>query len=259
MADVEMAASASIAEASLPASLQPESSTTTDVDMNGESSEQKVEETNEEAEKKEDELPEDANETLYIQNLNESVRTESKSTIVPLDVSSRALTSQHANNSPKHPSSPFFWPIVLKETLHNLFKPYRPLPTLTAHRNIRMRGQAFISFQTKEQAEKARKDVMGFPLYGKPMVSEYLIHTVNPLSCFSPNFSFFQVVKFAKTRSDVVVTKIDGEQALESWKAVRKEHKSELLLRDIARFSWVSKICYTRSIYINLSVFIESE
>lgn len=35
-----------------------------------------------------------------------------------------------------------------------------------------MRGQAFVSFPDKETADKARREVAGFPLYGKPMVSD---------------------------------------------------------------------------------------
>ena len=37
-----------------------------------------------------------------------------------------------------------------------------------------MRGQAFVSFPNKEIADKARREVAGFPLYGKPMVNELL-------------------------------------------------------------------------------------
>jgi RNA recognition motif-containing protein len=59
----------------------------------------------------------------------------------------------------------------MTETLASLFKPYRPLLPITAHRNVRMRGQAFISFVDKEEANRARKEVNEFPLYGKPMVS----------------------------------------------------------------------------------------
>lgn len=33
-----------------------------------------------------------------------------------------------------------------------------------------MRGQAFVSFDSQEAAEKAVKEVKGFPLYSKPMV-----------------------------------------------------------------------------------------
>jgi hypothetical protein len=34
-----------------------------------------------------------------------------------------------------------------------------------------MRGQAFVTLDTKEAAAKAVKEVQQFPLYGKPMVS----------------------------------------------------------------------------------------
>jgi len=60
---------------------------------------------------------------------------------------------------------------VLKETLLNLFKPYKPIAPVVAHRNLRMRGQAFVSFPDRETANKAKKEVAGFPLYGKPLVS----------------------------------------------------------------------------------------
>lgn len=59
----------------------------------------------------------------------------------------------------------------MKQTLASLFKPYRPVLPVIAHRNVRMRGQAFVSFSDKESANRARKDVSEFPLYGKAMVS----------------------------------------------------------------------------------------
>jgi U2 small nuclear ribonucleoprotein B'' len=59
----------------------------------------------------------------------------------------------------------------LKQTLQNLFKSYQVIPPVIAHGNLRMRGQAFVSFPDKETADKARREVAGFPLYGKPMVS----------------------------------------------------------------------------------------
>jgi U2 small nuclear ribonucleoprotein B'' len=61
--------------------------------------------------------------------------------------------------------------LVLKQTLLNLFKSYQVIPPVIAHGNLRMRGQAFVSFPNKEIADKARREVAGFPLYGKPMVS----------------------------------------------------------------------------------------
>ncbi|CAG8521493.1 9570_t:CDS:2 [Acaulospora colombiana] len=53
---------------------------------------------------------------------------------------------------------------------------------VVAHRNLRMRGQAFVSFLTTDVAQKAMKEVNKFPLYGKPMQ-----------------------ITFAKTRSEAVV------------------------------------------------------
>ena len=47
---------------------------------------------------------------------------------------------------------------------------------VVAHTNLRMRGQAFVSFATKDIAAKAKKEVAGFPLYGKPMVSTHPLH-----------------------------------------------------------------------------------
>lgn len=62
---------------------------------------------------------------------------------------------------------------VITETLASLFKPYRPVLPVTAHRNVRMRGQAFVSFTDIESANRARKQVNEFPLYGKAMVSSF--------------------------------------------------------------------------------------
>jgi RNA recognition motif-containing protein len=59
----------------------------------------------------------------------------------------------------------------MKQTLLNLFKPYRPTKEITAHDNVRMRGQAFVTFPDVETANKARREVGDFPLYGKPIVS----------------------------------------------------------------------------------------
>lgn len=59
---------------------------------------------------------------------------------------------------------------VMKQTLRNLFKNYGTVLDVVAHRNIRMRGQAFVSFDSAESAYKALREVKGFPLYAKPIV-----------------------------------------------------------------------------------------
>lgn len=58
----------------------------------------------------------------------------------------------------------------MKATLKGLFKSYGEVLDVVAHNNLRMRGQAFVSFANIEHAKKALKDVQRFPLYSKPMV-----------------------------------------------------------------------------------------
>ncbi|KAI0789437.1 hypothetical protein C8Q75DRAFT_733681 [Abortiporus biennis] len=111
--------------------------------------------------------PEYASETLYIQNLNEKIK-------IP----------------------------VLKASLKGLFKSYGEVLDVVAHSNLRMRGQAFVSFESADIAKKALKEVRGFPLYSKPMQ-----------------------ISFAKSRSDAVVKKLDPS-TFETHKARRLEHKS---------------------------------
>ncbi|PWN89612.1 hypothetical protein FA10DRAFT_231180 [Acaromyces ingoldii] len=114
-----------------------------------------------------DALPADANETIYVKNLNEGVKID-----------------------------------VLKKSLEALFSTYGPVLSVTAHSNLRMRGQAFIAFDNKEAAAKAIKEVVGFPLYGKPMQ-----------------------LAFAKTKSDAVVAKLNGGEESEA----SKKHKEARL------------------------------
>ena len=60
---------------------------------------------------------------------------------------------------------------VMKQTLTNLFRNYGEVLDVVAHRNIRMRGQAFVSFPDPEIAKKAQKEVNRFPLYSKALAS----------------------------------------------------------------------------------------
>jgi RNA recognition motif-containing protein len=58
---------------------------------------------------------------------------------------------------------------ALKNSLRNLFEQFGTVLDVVAHKNIKMRGQAFVVFESVEQAGKALHDVQGFPLYNKPM------------------------------------------------------------------------------------------
>lgn len=59
----------------------------------------------------------------------------------------------------------------MKQTLRGLFKSYGEVLDVVAHSNLRMRGQAFVSFADPDVAAKALREVQRFPLYSKPMVS----------------------------------------------------------------------------------------
>ncbi|KAG0260277.1 hypothetical protein DFQ27_003634 [Actinomortierella ambigua] len=76
--------------------------------------------------------------TLYIRNLNESIKLE-----------------------------------VLKKSLRTIFGQYGEILDIVAHKNIRMRGQAFVAFDSTDTATKAMNEVQSFPLYGKPMTIQY--------------------------------------------------------------------------------------
>lgn len=58
----------------------------------------------------------------------------------------------------------------MKQSLKTLFKQYSKVLDVVAHKNIRMRGQAFVTLDSIDAAIKAVKEVQAFPLYGKPMV-----------------------------------------------------------------------------------------
>lgn len=95
-------------------------------------------------------------------------------------------------------------PNILKEKLQKLFGAYAPQQFI-AHRNIRMRGQAFAVFDDVAQAERALKDLQGYPFEDKPLVLAY-----------------------AQRPSDRTVERKEGTEALE-------KHKEERLARKAAR------------------------
>jgi len=107
-------------------------------------------------------------ETLYIQNLNEKIKPE-----------------------------------VMKQTLRGLFKTYGEVLDVVAHNNLRMRGQAFVSFPDAETAKKALREVQRFPLYSKPMQ-----------------------ISFAKTRSDAVVKRYSPNN-FDDHKKQREDRKNQ--------------------------------
>ncbi len=101
----------------------------------------------------------------------------------------------------------------LKKALYAVFTQFGPIIDIVAMKNMKMRGQAFISFRDVSSATQAVRHMQGFPFYDKPMRLSY-----------------------AKTKSDAIA-KLDGTyQAKEKAeraakrKAEREEAKSKKAL-----------------------------
>lgn len=57
----------------------------------------------------------------------------------------------------------------LKLQLDQLFRPYGSILQITAHRNLKMKGQAFVTFETTSLADKAQEFLQNYKLFGKEM------------------------------------------------------------------------------------------
>ncbi|KIV93433.1 hypothetical protein PV10_04646 [Exophiala mesophila] len=91
---------------------------------------------------------------------------------------------------------------ALKTALTEIFSEYGNIIDLVAKTNLKAKGQAFVVFDSAEDAAKAIEEINGFELFDKPMQLD-----------------------FARTRSDATVRKEDGEQGLEKWKRTRLAEK----------------------------------
>src|SRR5437773_12314734 len=91
---------------------------------------------------------------------------------------------------------------ILKKDLETIFSQFGTVLNIVAHKNIRMRGQAFIVFAERQAAEKALSGVQEFPFHGKKMQ-----------------------VNYAKTRSDDTVKRECDEAEFEQHKRQRLQIK----------------------------------
>jgi U2 small nuclear ribonucleoprotein B'' len=107
------------------------------------------------------------NKTLYVRNLDESIKLP-----------------------------------ILKQDLQTIFSQFGTVINVVAHKNIRMRGQAFIVFADQLAAEKALGGVQEFPFHGKKME-----------------------VHYAKTQSDDTIKRERGEEEFEQHKKQRLQVK----------------------------------
>lgn len=96
----------------------------------------------------------------------------------------------------------------LKSELRGVFEKYGDVLDIVAKKNIKAKGQAFIVFSSTKAAKEAFDSVSHdkIELFGKPMN-----------------------VQFAKSVSDAILVKADGEQALEERLALRKRLHEKML------------------------------
>lgn len=60
-------------------------------------------------------------------------------------------------------------PNKLKRVLEKICSRYGQVVQVTAHGNLRMKGQAFVSFADEKSSEKAVEKLKGYPLFKKPI------------------------------------------------------------------------------------------
>ncbi|KAJ3196023.1 U2 small nuclear ribonucleoprotein B'' [Irineochytrium annulatum] len=82
--------------------------------------------------------PTELNRTLYIRNLNEKISLK-----------------------------------TIKTSLEAIFTTFGKILDLRASKNVKMRGQAFVTFENQESATKALNEAQGFPLFSLPMDIQY--------------------------------------------------------------------------------------
>ena len=136
--EAEAATLAPQTEQTAPASTEPGAASTSAANENGTTSTtdaDMADATRKAQETKEEPLPEGATEVVYVHNLNEKIKLP-----------------------------------IMKQSLKVLFREYGRVLAVTAHSNVRMRGQAFVTLDSKRAAANAVREVEKFPLYGKPMV-----------------------------------------------------------------------------------------
>jgi len=107
------------------------------------------------------------NKTLYVRNLDESIKLP-----------------------------------ILKQDLETIFSQFGKVINVVAHKNLRMRGQAFVVFEDQTSADHALGGVQNFPFHGKNME-----------------------VHYAKTPSDDTVKRERGDEEFEEHKRRRIQVK----------------------------------
>ncbi|CAN6644132.1 hypothetical protein TRVA0_020S01332 [Trichomonascus vanleenenianus] len=117
-------------------------------------------------------------ETLYIRNINEKIKLDR-----------------------------------LKQELQYIFSKYGRIVDIVAHKNLWMRGQAFVVFDDVSSAQKARNEMNEHEIFGKPMT-----------------------IQFSKTKSDATVMQTSTPEEYEKFKEERLKKK------EVRQKQWESKL-----------------
>ncbi|CCE78087.1 Piso0_000700 [Millerozyma farinosa CBS 7064] len=104
----------------------------------------------------------------------------------------------------------------LKPALEEKFQAYGRILQLTAHKNLKMKGQAFITFESSESSKRAVEEAKNIVLFGKPMQ-----------------------VTFAKSNSDNFYLQVEQN---EGPVQERKRHKAELSEKETASNTKPTKV-----------------
>lgn len=101
------------------------------------------------------------NETIYINNLNEKVKTDK------LKV---RYSSLPARRSARPLSGTALTLLDVQVSLYAVFGQFGKVMQIVASRSLRLRGQAWVVFDSVEAASKALQQMQGFVFFDKPMV-----------------------------------------------------------------------------------------
>lgn len=93
---------------------------------------------------------------------------------------------------------------ALIDSLKEIFGEFGEIIDVVAKKNLKARGQAFIVYNSADEASEAMEMLQGFDLHDKPMT-----------------------IEFAKSRSDATVKKEDSTEAFEAHKQARLAEKGE--------------------------------
>lgn len=113
----------------------------------------------------------------------------------------------------------------LERVLRRLFGRYGDIVLVTVHKNLKMKGQAFITFEDTKSSEKAMAKLQNYPLFRQPIQ-----------------------ITWAKTELDGILLKQGKDEAVEERKKKKADRKETVDTKPSASKLTKSQIKYWRSL-----------